>query len=107
MKAQTLIHATRGQERVAEHAEKPSSHGKRMNSRQSMDTHGSGARIRLKHHPLAPSQYRNDGPWVRGKRGYGLVVGRRGKLILGFPLKHFREKCSAGMTYHQKEGNVI
>ena len=107
MKAQRLIHATRAQERVAECANEPLGYGKRMNSRQAMDTHGSGACTRLRHHPLVPSQYRNDGPWVRGKRGYGLAVGRRGKLILGFPLKHFREKCSAGMTYHQKEGNVI
>ena len=29
------------------------------------------------------------GPWVKGKKGYGLTVGRRGKLILGFSLKLF------------------
>ena len=29
------------------------------------------------------------GSWVRGKKGYGLAVGRRGVPILGFPLKLF------------------
>ena len=77
-----------------------------MNNRQDMDTHGSGARTRLKHHPLIPSQYKSGGLWVRGKRGYGLVVGKRGKSILGFSLKLFWGKCPAGMTYHPKEGNV-
>ena len=43
MKAQRLIHATRGQGRVAERADEPSSYGKCMNNRQAMDTHGSGA----------------------------------------------------------------
>ena len=106
MKAQRLIHATRGQERVVERVDKPLGHGKRKNSRQAMDTHGSGARTRLKHHPLVPSQYRSGGPWVRGKKGYGLVVGRRGKPILGFPLKLFLGECPAEMTYHPKEGNM-
>ena len=69
MKAQRLIHDTRGQERVAKCADEPSSHGKCMNSRQAMDTHGSGARTMLRHHPLVPSQYRSGGPWVRGKKG--------------------------------------
>ena len=72
-----------------------------------MDSHKSGAQTRLRHHPLVPSQYRNGGPWVRDKRGYALTIGRRGKLILRFLLKHFWGKCPAGMTYHQKEGNVI
>ena len=89
MKAQRLIHATRGQEQVVEHANKPSSHGKHMISKQAMDTYGSGAHTKLRHHPLVPSQYRSGGPWVRGKRGYDLAVGRRGKPILGFPLKLF------------------
>ena len=71
-----------------------------------MDTHGSGARTRLKHHPLIPSQYKSGGLWVRGKRGYGLVVGKRGKSIMGFSLKLFWGKCPTGMTYHPKEGNV-
>ena len=74
-----------------------------MNSRQAMDTHGNGAHTRLRHHPLVPSQYRCGGPWVRGKRGYGLAVGRRGKPILRFPLKLFWGKCPTGITYHPKE----
>ena len=32
----------------------------------------------LKYHLLVPSQYRGGGPRLRGKRGYGLAVGRRG-----------------------------
>ena len=47
-------------------------------------------------HQPVPSQYRGDRPWVKGKRGYGLAVGRRRELILGFPLKLFWEKCPAG-----------
>ena len=67
----------------------PPSHGKCMNNRQVMDTHGSGARTRLRHHPLVPSQYRSGGPWVRSKKGYGLAARRTGKPILGFVLKLF------------------
>ena len=55
---------------------------------------------------LFPSQYRGGGPWVRDKRGYGLVVGRRRKSILGFPLKLFWGKYPAEMTYHPKEGKM-
>ena len=69
--------------------DKPPGHGKHMNSRQAIDTHRSGVHTRLKHHPLVPSQYRSGGPWVRGKREYGLAVGRREKPILEFPLKLF------------------
>ena len=66
----------------------------------------SGAHTRLKHHPLVPSQYRGGGPWVRGKRENDLVVERRGKPILGFPLKLFWGKCPTRMTYHPKEVKV-
>ena len=60
-----------------------------MNNRQAMNTHGSGARARLRHHPLVPSQYKSSGPWVKGKKWYDLAVERRGEPILGFPLKLF------------------
>ena len=83
-----------------------SGHGKHMNNKQNMDTHGSGACTRLRHHQLVCSQYRSGGSWVRGKKGYGLVVGRRGKPILEFPLKLFWGKCLARMTYHPKEGKM-
>ena len=66
---------------------KPASNGKRMNTRQAMDSYGSRASTRLRHHPLTPNQYRGGEPWVRGKRRYGLVMGRKGKP--GFPLKLF------------------
>ena len=89
MKAQRLIHATSGQQQVVECVDEPSSHGKCMNNKQAMDTYGGGACIRLRYHQLITSQYRSGGPWVRSKRGYGLAVGRRGKPILGFPLKLF------------------
>ncbi|KAK9991048.1 hypothetical protein SO802_026033 [Lithocarpus litseifolius] len=50
--------------------DKPPGHDERMNSRQAMDTHGSGAHARLRHHLLVPSQYRSGRPWVRGKKWY-------------------------------------
>jgi len=74
-----------------------------MNGRQALDSHGSGVRIRLRHHSLVPSQYRSGGPWFKGKRGCGLTVGRKGKPILGFPFKLFWGKYPIGMTYHPKE----
>ena len=55
---------------------------------------------------LYPTNTRSDGPWVRGKRGYGLAMGRRGEPILGFLLKLFEGKCPAGMTYQTKEGKM-
>ena len=72
-----------------------------------MDSYGSGARTRLKHYQFVPSQYRGSGPWIRGKRRYGLVVERRGKPILGFPLKLFYRKCPAWMTCHPKKAKMI
>ena len=83
--------------------DKPVGNGKRVNTRQAMDSYRSGAHTRLKHHPLVPSQYKGGGPWVRGKRGYGLAVGRREKPIMAFSLKFFWRKCPTGMTYHQKK----
>jgi len=44
---------------------------------------GSGARVRPRHYQPIPSQYRSGGSWVRGKRGYGLMVGRRENLFWG------------------------
>ncbi|KAK9990092.1 hypothetical protein SO802_025077 [Lithocarpus litseifolius] len=49
----------RAAERVAG-SDKPASNGKCVNTRQAMDSYGSGARIRLRHHPHVPSQYRGD-----------------------------------------------
>ena len=102
MKAQRPIHATKGQEQAVKCTDKPSGHNMRISSRQATDTHGSGAHIRLKHHQLVPSQYRNGGSWVRGKRKYGSTMKRRGEPILGFPLKLFWGKYPTGMTYHPK-----
>ena len=73
--------------------DKPASNGKCVSTRQAMDSYGSGARTRLRHHPLVPSQYKGGGPWVKGKRGYGLVVGKSMKPILGFLLKLFWVVC--------------
>ena len=91
---------------VAEHVarlDKPVGNDKHVNTRQAMDSYRSGAHTRLKLHPLVPSQYKGGGPWVRGKRGYGLAVRRREKPILGFSLKFFWRKSPAGMTYHPKK----
>ena len=52
---------------------------------------------------LYPTNIRSGGPWVRGKRGHGLIVRRGKKPILGFLLRLFWEKCPAGMTCHPKE----
>ena len=94
------------QQKRATRPNKPTSNGKRMNGRQAIDSHGNGARTRLKHHPLIPSQYKRGGPWARGKRGYGLAVGRRGKSIMGFLFKFFWGKCPVGMIYHPKKGKM-
>ena len=58
-------------------------HGKHMSCRQDLDICGNGARIRPRHHQPIPSQYRSGGSWIRGKRGYGLAVGRRESLFWG------------------------
>ena len=91
MKAQRLVHTTRGQERVAKRADKPLGHGKRMNSRQAMNTHGSGACTRLRHHPLISNQYRSGGLRVKG---YGLEVERKGKAYFGVPAQAFLGEMS-------------
>ena len=70
---------------MAECTDEPPYHGKRMSSRQAMDTHESGACTKPKYHQPVPSQYRNGGPWVKSKKGYGLALERRGEPILEFP----------------------
>ena len=61
-----------------------------MSSRQILDIHGREA---------IQDMVRS---WVRGKRVW--FGGReRGKLILGFLLGLFWEKCPVGMTYRPKE----
>ena len=108
MKTQELIQATRVKqalERIAE-LNKFVGNGNRMNAKKAMDSYGSGAHIRLKHHLLVPSQYKGGWPWVRGKRGCGLAVGKRGEPILEFSLKLFWGKCPAGITYLPKEANM-
>ena len=95
--------------RATKHAtrpNKPTSNDKCVNARPAVDSYGIGSHTRLKHHPLVLSQYKGGGPWVGGKRGYGLVVGRKGKPILGFPLKFFWGKCLTRMTYYPKEAKI-
>ena len=66
---------------------------------------GNGARIQgLEHHLPIASQYKKDGPAIKGLRGCGLVVGEKGS-ILGFLLRPFYEKCLAGMALLPKEGS--
>ena len=75
------------QQKHAARLDKLTGNGKRMNGRQTMDSYGSGACTRLKHHSLVPSQYKHGEPWARGKRGYSLVVGKRGEVYFGIPAK--------------------
>ena len=82
------------QQNVQQRPNKSPSHGKRMNGEQVMDSYGSRARTRLRHHPLVPNQYRSSGPWVKSKRGCDLRVGRRRKSIMGFSLKLFWREMS-------------
>ena len=94
---------------ATEHAtrlDKPVDNGKRVNTKQVMDSYRSGAYTRLRHHPFVPSQYRGGRPWVRGKKGYGLAMGRRGKPTLRCLLKVFWEKYLVGITYHPKEVKI-
>ena len=104
MEDQKMIHAIRSKEWAAKRADKPPVPSKRMSSRQASDIHGNGALTRPRHHQPVPSQYRSGRSWVRGKRGYGLTMGRRESLFWGSHLNSFGEKCPAGMTYHPKEG---
>ena len=55
-----------------------------MSSRQALDIHGIEVRARPIYHQPVPSQCGSGGSWVRGKRGYGLALERRGEPILGF-----------------------
>ena len=69
-------------------------HDKCMSNKQALDVHRTGACARPKHHQPVPSQYRSGGSWIRGKKGYGLVVGRRESLLWGSCSNYF-------------EGNVL
>ena len=70
---------------MAKCTDEPPNLGNRMSSRQALDVHRSGAHTNPRHHQPVPSQYSSDGSWVRGKKGYGLVVERREKaqIFLG------------------------
>ena len=54
-----------------------------MSNGQVLDVHGSRARARPKYLQPVPSQYKSGGSWARGKRGYGLAVGRMESLFWG------------------------
>ena len=56
-----------------------------------------------RHHLPVPSQCRGDKPRVKGMKGCGLVVGRRGSLFWCSRSNSFGEKCPAGMTFHPRE----
>ena len=68
---------------MAKCIDEPLNHGKRMSNGQTFDVHGSGARAKPKHYQLVPSSYRGGKSWVKGKRGYGLAVGRRESILWG------------------------
>ena len=81
MENQNTVHAIRGQGWVTECTDESPNHGKRLSMGQAFDVHGSGACARPKQYQPVPSQYRGSGSWVKGKRGYGLAVGRRESLF--------------------------
>ena len=102
MEDQKIIHVTRSQEWTAECIDEPLDHNKTISSRQALDIHGSGVCTRLKHYQLVPSQYKSCGSWVRGKRGYGLAVGRRESLFWGSRSNSFGENVLIGWHITQK-----
>ena len=52
------IHIKGQRKRTVDYAGKPPDHGRRMTSRQILDTHGREVHARPKHHQPVPSQYR-------------------------------------------------
>ena len=101
MKTQELIHATRVK-RVVERAvesDKPIGNGKHKNAKKAMDSHGSGARTQGSGTTyLYPANTGEVGhkSEVRGKRGCGLAVGRKGSLFWGSRLTSFGENVLLG-----------
>ena len=91
MEDQKIVHARRSQEWTAECIDEPLDHDKPISSRQALDIHRSGACTRPKHYQLVPSQYKSCGSWVRGKRGYGLAMGRKESLFWGSRSNSFGE----------------
>ena len=67
-----------------------------MSSKQALDIYGSGAHVKPRHYQPEPSQYKGGGSWVRGKKGYGLAVGRRGSLFWGSRSDSFRGNVLLG-----------
>ena len=57
---------------------------------------------RVRHHLPVLNQYKGGGPQVRGKRGCGLVVGRRGSLFRGSLSNSFRGNVMLGWYPTQK-----
>ena len=58
---------------------------------------------KVKHTQDPGTNIRSGGLWVRGKRRYGLAVGRGKKPILVFLLRLFWGKYPVGMACHPKE----
>ena len=74
-----------------------------------MDKFEREARTRPKHHQPVPSQYRTwwgHGPEVRGKGGYGLVVGRWEKIYSRLLLKSLLGGTSCWDDRPPKRGNL-
>ena len=74
---------------MAKCIDEPPNHGKCMSSGQALDVYRRGAHARPRHYQPVPSQYRSGGPWVRGKRRYGLAVGGKESLCWGSCLNSF------------------
>ena len=105
MENQKTVHAIRGQGWATECTDEPPDHGKCVSSGQAFDVHGSGACARPRHYQPVPNQYKSGGSWVRGKRGYGLVVGRRESLFWDSRSDSFGGDILLGWhTTQKKEG---
>ena len=105
MRNQKIIHTIRGQGWEAECINNSPDHGKRMSSGQALDMHRIGANARPRHPQPVPSQYMSGGSWVRDKRGYGLVVGRRENLFWGSCSDSFGGNVLLGwLTTQKKQG---
>ena len=107
MKNQKTVHTIRGQGWVVECIDEPPDHSKRMSSKQAFDVHRSEARVRPRHYQPVPSQYKGGGSWVRGKKGYGLAVGRRESLFWGFHSNSFGGNILLGWHTAQKKEDEL
>ena len=88
-------HAIRSQKCTVERIDQSPNHDKCMSNRRKTQDPSTTR--------LYPANLGSGGAWVRGKRGYGLAVGKGKKPILVFLLRLFWGKYPVGMACHPKE----